>query len=146
MWRGALANGDCAAYFAGTVQSGDACEDDWDCADPIEICGTLTPTVGGSKTCRARGEINDPCEGEYAPCEPGLYCDEATLECDAGHAERARLAELVLSLAEEGKAALVRDTSSFSQQLSEMPDKAYVLARKFMDRNRANTNLDNIKI
>jgi FkbM family methyltransferase len=61
-------------------------------------------------------------------------------------AERKRLKELVLSLAADGKASLVKETAAFSQRLGEMPDKAYVLARKFMDKNRSNTNLDNIKI
>jgi FkbM family methyltransferase len=56
------------------------------------------------------------------------------------------LRDLVLSLAAERKASLEKETIAFSQNINRMPAKTFLLAKKFIDRNKSNSNLDNIKV
>ena len=59
--------------------------------------------------------------------------------------ERNLLKEMVLSLAEEKKAALEADAAAFGMRLREAPPSPYLAARKFIDGHRSNSSLDFIK-
>jgi hypothetical protein len=59
---------------------------------------------------------------------------------------RDALRNLTLSLAEERKEALEAETDVLSKGLRESPEKAYLLAKKFIDKNKSNNSLDYIKV
>jgi FkbM family methyltransferase len=60
--------------------------------------------------------------------------------------DRDALRNLTRSLAEERKKALEAETDALSNGLRESPEKAYLLAKKFIDKNKSNNSLDYIKV
>jgi hypothetical protein len=60
--------------------------------------------------------------------------------------DREALRNLTLSLAEERKEALEAETDVLFKGLRESAEKAYLLAKKFIDKNKSNNSLDYIKV
>lgn len=60
--------------------------------------------------------------------------------------EKASIVEFVHDLASADRLALEADLHELIRQVGTAPEKAFVLARKFIDRNKSNCDFDNIKI